>query len=177
MWNKLTFKHKKMVAFVGCLLSLFIAYQLSFVKTIDAINLNRQLKGEEHETQNISDAYPQLENKSKAYLQALKLYTVNPDDQENRLWQAVSGIAIAKDIKISFNPISSLSKDTSTIAQHIFMNEFNFKGNYFNCVSLLDSLSKSQGIGVISTVKLSVSKDAPDQNILALKLILATRTK
>lgn len=176
MLNNLTFKHKK-IGLLGILfLTLYIAYHFSFSKTFEAISINHQLQHEQIATQNLDASYPQIENEDSFYRNAIRLYKVNNDDRENRLWQTVSSIAISKNVKISFNPAQSSIPDT--IAKHqLFKHEFNFKGNYFNCVSLLDSLSKTRGIGLISNLKLSVPKERGSENELVLQLTLATAIK
>lgn len=176
MWNKLTFTHKKALSFFVFFILLCIAYQLSISKAIATIKLNRQLNNEELEIQNVGTAYPQAESKHSFYNKALKLYHVKAEDRENRLWQTVSGIALTKAVKISFDPVSAPS-DTSASTHRIFMHEFNFKGDYFKCVSLLDSLSKTRDIGVISSVKLIKPKESDQaQAQLLLKLTLAMQT-
>ncbi len=176
MLNKLTFKNKKLLLVGAFILVLSIAYHFSFSKTFEAIKINRQLKNEKQETQNLDASYTQIESKHSFYTNALKLYKVNNDDRENRLWQTVSGIAVAKGVKIGFNPIQLSSTDTTALNQQTFRHEFNFKGDYFNCVLLLDSLSKTRGIGLISNLKLFTPKEHTENKTeLTLQLTLATR--
>jgi hypothetical protein len=176
MLNNLTFKHKKALLLAGCLLFLCIAYSFSFSKACEAFKINRQLLNQQLSTHQLDNAYPQLENEHRFYVNALRLYQVNNDDRENRLWQTVSSIAINKNVKISFTPAQSLTTDTSA-TQQLLKNQFNFKGSYVNCVLLLDSLSKNREIGLISHLKLLAQKQEHSEKELILQLTLSAIPK
>lgn len=167
MWQKLDDKKKNIVFFALLLVILYIAYIFSFRHTIKAILINNQLKHEQDLAQNFDEAFPQVANKSNFYIQVLKAYEVKRKDRENSLWRAVSGMAIAKEVAITFNPNPQQSLDSNGL----FKQQFSFKGNYFNCIQLLDSMSKTMGIGRIAELKLALPKESKDQ--LLLKLTLA----
>jgi hypothetical protein len=160
MWRQLDNKKKNMVIVGAMIIVLYIAYQFSFKHTFDAIVLNQQLKREQVNDQASDGGFTQINQKNKFYLSAIKSYKVKKEDRENRLWQAVSGMAVANDVDISFNPnLALVTADTITVKNGIVSQQFNFKGNYFNLVKLLDTISKTDGIGKISDLKLSTKKD------------------
>lgn len=155
MFAKLNLKNKKIVLILLMLAVTYLAYQFSFEKAISAFALNRQLKAAQQPGQEPDAAFPQLERKHAFYQSVLKGYKVRTEDRENRLWQSVSAMAIAKNVEINFSPnIITAEKDTSEIARGIVSQKFIFKGSYFNIVKLLDTLAKSSGIGKIAGAKL-----------------------
>lgn len=171
MWNKLSVKQKKILLF-GCIfLIAYVAYVFSFAHTFAAIKLNKQLEKQENATKNFDGTLPQMVSKNMYYLAALKSYTIKTEDHESRLWQSISGIAVAQAVNISFNPMVN-TVDTNSTSRDIYKPKFNFKGNYFNMVKLLDSLSKTNGIGRISTLKLTSKKENGDTENDALDLTI-----
>lgn len=166
MWQKLDDKKKKILFFATFLVISYVAYIFSFRPTFRAMLTYKQLKREQNLVQTFDESFPQIENKNNFYSQAIKSYSVKQKDRENSLWQAISGIAIAKDVTIGFNPTLSEATDSAMVIKE----QFSFKGNYFNCVQLLDSISKTKGIGRIAELKLAASKE--NENHLILKLTL-----
>ncbi|RQO65407.1 hypothetical protein DBR40_23940 [Pedobacter sp. KBW01] len=155
MLAKLNLKNKKIVLALLMLAVVYLAYLFSFEKAISAVALNQQLKAAQQPGQEPDAAFPQLERKHAFYQSVLKGYKVRHEDRENRLWQSVSAMAIAKNVEINFSPnINGAEKDTSEIARGIVAQKFIFKGSYFNIVKLLDTLAKSRGIGKIAGAKL-----------------------
>lgn len=67
---------------------------------------------------------------------------------------------MAKSVKISFQPITT---PIDSAHNGVKINKYTFKGAYFNCVSLIDSISKTQGIGRITYLRLS-STPVDDQH-------------
>lgn len=172
MWQQLDNKKKNMVFIGAIIIVLCIAYQFSFKHTFDAIALNHQLKREQVNDQTIDGSFPQINRKNSFYLDVLKGYKVKKEDRENRLWQAISGMALVNDVEIGFNPNQVLVTDTLTIQNGIVSQQFNFKGSYFHLVKLLDTISKTNGIGKISDLKLSNKKDNEHKEDGGLKMQL-----
>lgn len=166
MWKNLDYKKKNLVLIGGMLLLLYIAYVFSLKHTITAMQLNSQLKKEQEAAQTEDSTFPQISRKNNFYTNALKSYKVKKEDRENRLWQAVSNMALSQNVKIGFNPSQPLIADTIALQQGVVAQQFTFKGNYFNMVKLLDTLSKSKGIGKISELKLSDKKDLDSKDKL-----------
>ncbi|CAH0304185.1 hypothetical protein SRABI27_04858 [Pedobacter sp. Bi27] len=160
MLEKLSPKNKKVIMVLLMAMVVYLAYVFSFEKAISAVALNRQLKQTEHIGQEPDAAFPQLEKKHAFYQAVLKGYKVRREDRENRLWQSISAMAIAKNVDINFSPnLGNVEKDTSELARGIVVQKFIFKGKYFDMVKLLDTLEKSQGIGRISGAKLMKKKE------------------
>ena len=159
MIEKLSQKNKKAIMIFLMIVVVYLAYVFSFEKAISAFALNRQLKQTEHPGEEPDVAFPQLEKKHAFYQAVLKGYKVRREDRENRLWQSISAMAIAKNVDINFSPnLGNVEKDTSETAKGIVAQKFIFKGSYFNMVKLLDTLEKAQGIGRIADAKLMKKK-------------------
>jgi hypothetical protein len=163
MWNKLDQQKKKWIMWAAMLVLVYVAYRFSVQHTIAAFQLNAKLKKEQENVRAEDAAFPQLHKKSNFYLEALKAYKVKTEDRENRLWQAISGMAIGQQVKISFTPNLQTMSDTAGLQKEIVKQQFTFKGNYFNLVKLLDTMSKSSHIGQIAAVKLSNRKELNGQ--------------
>lgn len=180
MWQKLD-SRKKHLAFAGAIIViLYITYSFSFRHTVDAIILNHELKTAQLNNQITDGSFPQLKRKNDFYVTALKGYKVKKDDRENRLWQALSGMALANDTEIGFNAGTNLPADTLAVQNGIVDQQFHFKGNYFNLVKLLDTVSSSSGIGKISEFRLTSKPEntsVNDTDKLTLKLTLTAIAK
>ncbi|MBO9675247.1 MAG: hypothetical protein J7577_17500 [Sphingobacteriaceae bacterium] len=177
MLEKLNLKNKKVIMVLLMVIVVYLAYVFSFEKAISAVALNHQLKAAQQPGQEPDAAFPQLERKHAFYQSVLKGYKVRHEDRENRLWQSVSAMAIAKNVEINFSPnITTAEQDTSEIARGIVAQKFIFKGSYFNIVKLLDTLAKSPGIGKIANAKLlkktaNSSEEKSDKLNLELQLV------
>lgn len=180
MWKNLDEKKKNVLFVVATLVVVYIAYVFSFSPTLKVIQVNRQLAKEQNQSQNFDATLPQLSDQHSYYLNALKAYQVRTEDRENRLWQTVSGAAVAKNVTISFNPNIQQAPDSVAIKNRLVTQQFNFKGNYFDQVQLLDSLSKTKGIGMITELRLAVPKEKATDgktNQLTLQLTLSGMVK
>ena len=163
MWNKLDHQKKNLLSIAGMVLCLYIAYVFSFRHTIAALQLNRQLKKEQGADQSLTNSSAQVSRKNNFYANAVKSYTVKKEDRENRLWQAVSGMALAQNVNINFNPKAQFITDSLALQKGLVTQQFAFKGDYFNLVKLLDTMGKSRGIGKIYDLKLFTKKENADQ--------------
>ncbi len=159
MWNKLDDKKKNILFFCALFLVLYVAYVFSFSPTLKAIQLHQQLSREKQGVQGLDGMLPQMTSKNTYFKEAVKAYHVKNEDHENKLWQVVSNIALAKNVTINFTPNPTPVTDSLAIKNKLFVQQFTFKGSYFDQVRLLDSLSKTKGIGLIAELKLTMPKD------------------
>jgi hypothetical protein len=181
MLENLSPKTKKIILGLLMLLMVYMAYVLSFKNAISALVLNSQLKEVASGGGEPSAAIAQLEREHGFYLNVLKGYRVKPDDRESRLWQSVSGMAIATGVSIGFSPeeVKVLS-DTSAVDSTVVFDSFTFSGDYNNLVKLLDTLSRSKGTGRIASAKLSKEtrlsgQEGKEKLLLKLKMAAIAR--
>ncbi|RYE25522.1 MAG: hypothetical protein EOP51_03905 [Sphingobacteriales bacterium] len=178
MWKKPEFKQKKIFIISSFLLTILICYKLSFTQAFEAIRLNRDLHEQKRDAEQLDINYPQIERKNQFYTDVLKRYSVASDDHENKIWQTLSGIALSKNVKITFDPSSSSQQDTTSALRFFNRHNFNFKGDYFNCVSLLDSICRTKETGIITNITLALPKESTEkEGEISLKLNLITRLK
>jgi len=135
------------------------AYVFSFKPAFNAVVLHHQLENEQSDDHNGDLAFSQLEKKNGFYQQVLSAYQVKKEERENRLWQTISAISVAKAVEISYNPTTQVLLDSSLVKLGVVNQQFSFKGDYFQLVSLLDTLSKSKGIGELTELKLGLKKE------------------
>ena len=154
MLEKLNSKHKKILSYVFAVLVFYLCYVLAFKHTLNAIKLHSELQGEELDEQGMASSYPNLQRKNNFYKEALKAYHVRNEEREQRLWQAVSGMAIAHQVDISLEPQLSMAVDTA-IHKEIVEQHFSFTGDYFGLVKLLDTLHESRENGRVGKLKIS----------------------
>jgi len=173
MLEKLNPKTKKIALGLLMLLVLYLAYLLSFKKSISAAVLNAQLNAVGESGGEPPLAIAQLEREHGFYLAVLKGYQVRSEDRESRLWQAVSGMAITTGTAIGFSPemVTALS-DTAAVDSTVLFDSFTFSGGYKNLVRLLDTLSKAKGIGRIAAADLGKQKASSSQDERKEKLVL-----
>lgn len=151
-------------------LLLYISYQLSIKKTIEAITLNWQMQQEidragtgEQSTAMI------LEHKNIAYQQLLKAYRVKKEDREQRMWQTISELAMYNGVQISFTP--QLNKTDTISTDHIVKTDFSFKGKYPALIKLLDTLHRTPQIGKIASVKMVTQKNTEAELLMKVDFV------
>jgi hypothetical protein len=162
--TNLTYQNKRIILIIGMLVVGYIAYQLSFKYVVSAFWLNSDLQNEKANITNLDSSFPQVSSTNTFYLTVLKGYSVKQEDRENELWQSISGMALNNSVKISFVPNAIAPTDTTALLKNIVQQQFTFKGNYFNLVKLLDTISRSREIGKIADLKIFTKRDALDSD-------------
>jgi len=138
----------------------YVCYIFAFRQTLVAFQLNRTLSGEDKVEKGIGYSYPYLQKKDFFYRDVVNLYRLRDGDIEQRLWQAVSGVAIASKVDITLDPQVAIAD--SMVVDHISEHAFSFNGSYFALVKLLDTLHKTPGIGRISKLKIEKRRNPAD---------------
>lgn len=170
MWQKLNGQHRNYVLIAVGLLICYFAYQLSFRRTFEAIVLYWELLEEQEVIGNTYGATSQTGVKNDFYIKVLGSYGIKSEDSEGAIWESISGISQAKGVSIGFNPSSKLLPDSLEIKNNIFRRDFSFKGNYFELIALVDSISRTMGIGKVASLRISVPKETKIEEELELKL-------
>ncbi|AZI24061.1 hypothetical protein EA772_01395 [Pedobacter sp. G11] len=179
MLQKLESNRKRILLHLLMLTFVYFAYQLSFRQTIAAIRLHRELNDQQQSDAFSPGAISQLRKKAAFYAMVSKGYVVKKGDEDNRIWQAVSGMAVANNVLIGFNvaPLAA-QNDTTELVAGINIKHYVLKGKYPNLVSFLDTLSRSKGNGRLSAVTLSIESVDRSQRIndyLQLKIALSSK--
>ncbi|TCD08611.1 hypothetical protein EZ449_12285 [Pedobacter frigidisoli] len=159
MLDKINLKYKRLLLFLAMFLVTLLAYNLSFKQALSSIVLHQELSGNVVENNFEFSAFPQIVRKDSFYSAVLKGYQVRKEDPDNRLWQAVSGMAISKKVLIGFSPELNKEPDTNLLDSGLLIKKFLIKGGYFNMVGFLDTLGQSRGNGKVLRLKLSPPKE------------------
>jgi len=171
MWNRLDTSKKNGIAIGLMILVGYLAYQLSFKATIEAIWLNGELSKREVAGE-MDGVSVQLRRKDTFYKKVLKGYELSAEDVQGKMWQAISGIAAEKGVEVGFGQVanSQILLDSVALKNGIFRQEFTIRGDYVGLVRLADSVNKTRGIGKISSLVITVPKDAGEERELVVKL-------
>jgi len=172
MWHKLDDKKQQIVAIALALVVFYVAYVFSFKHAIEAYRLNKSLK-KEASLQMEDAAYPHLNKKYNFYQKVLAGYRVKKEEMDTKVWQAISDMAVSQQVKISYNPMPQVA-DTAANSSAIHQQQFTFRGGYFNMVKLLDTISKSEGLGKIAQLTIiSPKSEGPKENANTLSMQLS----
>jgi len=170
MWQKINQQQKNYLLIAVAILVCYLAYQLSIRRAIAEIVLYRELSQKQHAIGQINGSLGQANTKNDFYAKVVGVYRIRSEDPQGMLWESVSGISHSKGVSIGFNPSTQLLTDSLEIKKNIFRQEFTFRGNYFGLVALVDSISKTQGIGRISSLSIAVAKEMKTEGELELRL-------
>lgn len=172
MWQKLSGQHKNYVSIGMALLIGYCAYQLSFRKTIEAIALNSELAAEQVTNGATNGATGQNGVKNDFYNKVLSYYRIKSEDPEAMIWESISSISQTKGVSIGFNPNNKLVPDSLALKKKILHRDFSFRGSYFGLIALVDSISRTPGIGRVSSLRINVPKETRVDGELELKLTM-----
>ncbi|PWS29304.1 hypothetical protein DHW03_05670 [Pedobacter yonginense] len=153
--QKLDDKKRNILLWLAMLALVYIAYTCSFSNTLESIRLHNQLQNEQQSVDDTDSTLPQTLRENEFYETALKRYEVKKEDRETQIWQALSGITVAKGVKLSYSAEPQAETDTTAIKLHIFKQKFTLKGGYFELLATVDALHKTKNIGQISSLKLA----------------------
>ncbi len=159
MLNKLKAKNRRWLLPAAALIILYISYHFSFSLVFSAWWLNRTLSQESKQHQDEA-AYPHLNQKHQFYQKVLADYKVKPGTMDTEAWQALSEMAVANNLRITYMPLK-LNADTSS-SQKVLSQQYQFKGSYFSIVKLLDTVAKTDRIGKISAVAIGLPKQTSE---------------
>lgn len=175
MLKNLDYKKKNGLLIASMLLLVYLAWIFSFRHAISAFQLNSNLKNEQAGAGDMDSAYPAISRKHNFYTSVIKTYRTKSEDNEGHLWQSLSGLAMGHGLEISFSTEPTAEKDTALTKLHIFKQYYNFKGSYSQMARLLDSISKTKGIGRISgfEIKRGKKQGAEPDDKLTMKLGLS----
>lgn len=177
MLAKLDSKQKNLIFWAAVVLLVYIAYICSFKPTLQAMLLHHQLEKDNSTATFSASSFAQTAHKNQFYQEVMKGYRIKTADYENRIWQSLSGMALSKGVDIGFAPnLLATSADTSAMSKGIITQQFNFKGSYFGLVKLLDTLSRTEGLGKVAELKLS-AKTALQPEVKKDKLYLQVALK
>ena len=152
----ITIKNKNYLLAGICLVLVLLCWQLAFKKTFAAVALNHELELKDQDKSAMAYNPNYLEQKHKVLGQLLSRYTVDSVAWKNDFWLAISRISELNRVNVEYNPGKlKLLGDSSDVTAR---QNISFEGDYGNLVRLLDSLEKTKGIGLISSLGFRTKK-------------------
>lgn len=157
MLKKLNYTQKNKLLLPVLGLGLVLCWFFALNKTVEAIQLNRELKSQSVASNDISFNPVHTQRKLDALQGILKSYRVKPADWSNDLWMKASALAMKQHVGIDYVMTKpALEKDTTTIGA---METINCYGNYTQLIKLVDTLERIPKIGRISALQIRAPKE------------------
>ena len=138
----------------GTLLLLFLSYELAFKKTLEAWQLNSNLKSRLLQSNNIAVQPEYLKRKNTNLDKLIGLYKADTTVLRNNLINIVSLLANKENVKLSEVPV----QDPANISEHFIIERLHFEGDYFSLMRLSEKLQKENNIGMVRSESWKVSE-------------------
>lgn len=154
MLKQLPFK-KQYLLIAATIVLLLLSYRFAFKRTIEAWQINKNLKAQIAQSSDLSLQPAYLERKSNNLNKILSLYKTDTVAFRSNIINTISLIAEKEGVKLSDVPLqNSLYRSDKHMIQKL-----SFEGMYFSLVKLLNQLQNSPGIGVVRSVTLKMQKE------------------
>src|SRR4051812_19276275 len=138
MLKELPFK-KQYLLIAGAIVLLLLSYQFAFKRTIEAWQINKNLKTQIAQSSDLSLQPAYLERKSNNLSKILNLYKTDTVAFRSNIISTISLIAEKEGVKLSDVPLqNALYRTDKYIIQKL-----SFEGGYFSLVKVLNALQNS----------------------------------
>ena len=144
MLDKLPVK-KAYLLLLATILLLIVAYKLAFKKTIEAWQINSQLKEQIIQATDLSYQPAYLERKNRNLSQIINRYKTDTAAFRSNSISAISEIAAKENVKLSEVPM----QDPLYHTNQFIIQKLNFEGDFFSLTRTLNKLQSTKGIGVV----------------------------
>jgi hypothetical protein len=144
MLKKLPLKNEYLLL-IGTVLLLILAYELSFKKTFDAWQMNRELRQKLSSAQGLGGQPDYLERKNANLDKLLGLYRADTTALRSNLINSITLLADRQNVKLAEVP----AQEASFSAAHFIVEKLEFEGDYFSLLKMNDLLQKQSAIGII----------------------------
>jgi len=124
---------------------LIICYQLALKRTIEAWQINRQLKAQMAQSSDLSVQPDYIERKTANLNHILDLYKVDTLNFRNETLSKISSIAEEENVKLSEVP----NQNTTYHIKEFSIQELSFEGDYSSLVKTINNLQHARGIGFL----------------------------
>jgi hypothetical protein len=152
---------------------LLLCYQLAFKKTMEAWQINKELKAQISQAADLSFQPAYLERKNNNLSKIIALYKTDTVAFRSNTISAISSIAEKEDVKLSEVPL----QDPLYHADQFIIQKLNFEGSFFALTKVLNQLQATSGIGVVraATYKVTGTRSGVDDiKKLVLEVYLET---
>jgi len=159
MLNQLSIK-KEYILIAATIILLLASYQLAFKKTVEAWELNKQLKNQLTQTTDLSFQPGYLERKNANLTTILNLYKTDTTTFRSNTITTIASIAEKEDVKLSEVPL----EDPLYHTDRFIIQKLSFEGSFFALTKVFNQLQTTKGVGVVrsATYKLTGAKSNND---------------
>jgi len=148
-------KNKLLLPIAG--VTIVLCWFLAINKTVDAVQLNRQLHSQITSNDDLSFNPEHTERKLATLATILKSYKVNETEWSNQLWMKASAIAAKQGVGIDYTMTKPLAEpDTTTLGKKETLYCY---GNFLQLIKLVDTLEQIPAIGKISALQIKAPKE------------------
>ena len=165
MLKQLPFK-KEYLFIVSVIILLLISYQLAFKKTVEAWQINKQLKVQIAQASDLSIQPAYLDRKNANLSKIIGFYKTDTAGFRSNIISTISLIAEKQNVKLSEVPL----QDPLYHNDKFIIQKLSFEGDFFDLAKVLDQLEKTKGIGVSRSVSFKKMKGNPNNNVDKLTL-------
>lgn len=159
MLKQIPIKREYLLIAVSIVL-LLLCYQLAFKKTIEAWQVNKQLKTQVAQAADLSYQPAYLERKNNNLSKIIALYKTDTIAFRSNTISVISSIAESENVKLSEVPL----QDPIYHADQFIIQKLDFEGGFFALTKVLNQLQATNGVGVVraATYKVTGTRSGVD---------------
>jgi hypothetical protein len=132
----------------GTILLLWLGYQLALKKTMEAWQLNKQLKSQLAQSADLTVQPAYTERKNYNLDIIINRYKTDTVQFRSNIINIIASIAEKQGVKLSEVPL----QDPLFHTDKYIVQKLSFEGGYFDLIKTLDQLQKTTGIGIVRSV-------------------------
>lgn len=151
MFKQIPVKKEYLLAAATAVLLLF-CYQLAFKKTLEAWQVNRQLKAQAARAADLSYQPAYLERKNSNLARILARYQTDTLAFRSSTINTIAAIAAKEQVKLSEVPV----QNPFYHADRFMIQKLGFEGGFFALEKVLDQLQASKDIGMVRSADFKV---------------------
>lgn len=136
---------KDYLLIAATIILLLLCYQLAFKKTLEAWQINRQLKSQLAQAADLSYQPAYLERKNRNLSQIIARYNMDTLAFRSISISMIAAIAAKEQVKLSEVPVQNAFYH----ADQFSVQKLGFEGGYFALAKVLSQLQASAGIGIV----------------------------
>lgn len=144
---------KEYLVIIATIIMLLISYQLAFKKTIEAWQLNKQLKAQLAQAADLSYQPAYLERKNSNLTHIISRYKTDTVAFRSNIISDIATIAEKENVKLSEVPL----QDPLFHTDQFIVQKLNFEGDFFALTKVFNQLQATPGIGMIRSVTYKVT--------------------
>ena len=170
MFKQLPIKKEYLLIAAGVLL-LLLSYKLAFKETLNAWRVNRELKAQIAQNNNLNYQPLYLARKNKNLDKLIELYKADTVSYRNSSISTISILAEKENVKLIEAPLQDPLYQTN----NFIIQKLDFEGSFFALTKVLQQLQHTRGIGIIRSLsyKLTGNDDKTRKLILEIYLEIA----